>query len=105
MGTLVAGQGCAISVDVMPLASDVPRDYWLAGPVEYDGNSLYMPKTVRSIEGVASETGIEIRYSYDVKYSEGGMHELIVLYNLLALFGSPSASECQSNRHQIGRGS
>lgn len=92
VGILVLLSGCGTTYHVGPELTEIPNiDYTILGTLEYDGNSDYLPRTIR--EGDDSESLPVIRYIYHVGYGKDSIPELLPLFNPLSLVGFPVGSD------------
>ncbi len=78
------------TIDVKPKVTDtISNGFGLHGPVDYDRNWDYVPRTISNKKG--SPSGLSFKYIYNIKYSGTTMHQdLMTLYIPTSILGTPT---------------
>ena len=79
--------GCS-SMSVTPELAPLDKaPVLIKGPIEYDGNRLYLPRTIS--EGDPSEYGLRIRYTTS-ETQDRSSWDIIALFNPFSVLGFPT---------------
>jgi len=81
--------GCS-TMNVTPeLATLDKAEVLVKGPIQYDGKSEYLPRTIS--EGSISEYGLTFRYATTETQERSGW-DIVALFNPLTILGTPTGS-------------